>query len=181
MTYKPTEAARLVECSVASVRAYPSKFPQFFSPSAVPARGTERRFTDSDLRVLRFIAVATAQGETLAEVGARLEAGEVTAFDWSPGEDQPPAAPSQGETAGASTALASIPQVLAQLFQQLDTARRQDQVDARRREDELTRQLLDARERIGRLEGEIAALKAKETDEGVTPPPSFWDRLFGRA
>jgi len=77
--------------------------------------------------------------------------------------------------------LASIPQVLAQLFQQLDTARRQDQVDARRREDELTRQLLDARERIGRLEGEIAALKAKETDEGVTPPPSFWDRLFGRA
>jgi len=181
MAYKSTEAARLVGCSPASVRAYPSKFPQFFSPSAVPARGTERRFTDSDLRVLRFIAVATAQGETLAEVGARLEAGEVTAFDWSPGEDQPPAAPSQGETAGASTALASIPQVLAQLFQQLDTARRQDQVDARRREDELTRQLLDARERIGRLEGEIAALKAKETDEGVTPPPSFWDRLFGRA
>jgi hypothetical protein len=70
---------------------------------------------------------------------------------------------------------------LAQLFTQLDAARRQDQVDARRREDELTRQLGDARERIGRLEGELAALKAKETGESATPRPSFWDRLFGRA
>lgn len=180
MTYKPADAARLVGCSVASVRAYPSKFAQFFSPGANPARGEERRYTDSDLRVLRFIAQATAQGETLAQVDARLQAGELAAFDWSPGEDQPPA-PAQGEAAGPSAALATIPQVLAQLFSQLDDARRQDQVDARRREDELTRQLLDARERIGRLEGELAALREKQAGEGVTPRPSFWDRLLGRA
>lgn len=177
-TYKPMDAARLVGCSVASVRAYPSKFPQFFSPGASPARGTERRYTDSDLRVLRFIAQTTAQGETLAQVDARLQAGELAAFDWSPSEDQTPAT-AQGETAGTSAALATIPQVLAQFFAQLEGARRQDQVDARRREDELTRQLLDARERIGRLEGELDALK--QAGEGVTPRPSFWDRLLGRA
>jgi predicted nucleic acid-binding Zn-ribbon protein len=96
----------------------------------------------------------------------------------------------------------AVPQVLGAFLQRLEDERRRDldaarareddfrhdsyptvtRLDAARaREDDLTRQLLDARERIGRLEGELSAVRTQTQTGEVSPRPSFWQRLRGRA
>ena len=71
--------------------------------------------------------------------------------------------------------------MLGSFLQRLEDERRRDLDAARAREDELTRQLLDARERIGRLEGELAVVRTQTKTGEVSPRLSFWQRLRGRA
>lgn len=174
MEYTAGAAARAVGISVASVRGYSARFAQFLSPTASPGPGKPRVLTEDDLRVMRFVIHYTGQGESWDDVAARLARGEVATFDWVP------PAPAPSEQAQESMALA-VPQVLGAFLQRLEDERRRDLDAARAREDELTRQLLDARERIGRLEGELAAVRTQTQTGEVSPRLSFWQRLRGRA
>lgn len=172
MEYTPGAAARAVGISVASVRGYSARFSAFLSPGANPGPGRPRSLTDNDLRIMRFVAHFTAQGESWDDVQARLTRGELATFDWTP------ETPAEQAQAPEVTALAPV---LGSFLQRLEDERRRDLDAARAREDELTAQLLDARERIGRLQGELDALKAQtKTGEVVSPRPSFWQRLRGR-
>lgn len=173
MEYSAGAAARVVGISVASVRGYSARFAQFLSPGASPGPGKPRVLTETDLRIMRFVAHYTAQGETWEAVSVRLERGEVATFDWAP---MP--APSEQTP---ETALAVLPAVLGEIMQRLEDERRHDLDAARAREDELTRQLLDAREKIGRLEGELSAVRTQTKTGEVSPRLSFWQRLRGRA
>ena len=176
MEYTAGEAARVVGISVASVRGYSARFAQFLSPTASPGPGKHRVLTDDDLRVMRFVFHFTAQGESWDNVAARLARGEVATFDWVP-----PAPALSDQAQAQETALAAVPALLGSFLQRLEDERRHDLDAARAREDELTRQLLDARERIGRLEGELAAVRTQTKTGEVSPRLSFWQRLRGRA
>lgn len=176
MEYTAGAAARVVGISVASVRGYSARFAQFLSPGASPGPGKPRVLTDDDLRVMRFIFYYTGQGESWDNVAARLARGEVATFDWVP-----PASALSDQAQAQETALTAVPALLGSFLQRLEDERRQDLDAARAREDELTRQLLDARERIGRLEGELSAVRAQTQTGEVSPRPSFWQRLRGRA
>lgn len=175
MTYQPSSAAKIIGASVASVRAYANRFGDFLSPTATPPPGQARLFTEEDLKVLRFVKSATDGGATLDEVATRLRAGEVEGFTWSPEEV---AQVEAQEAAQAQTALV-IPQIFSQFFTQLQEARQAEAQEARQREADLVARLLEAERKIGQLEGQLEVIK--KTGESVSPRPSFWDRLFGRA
>ena len=176
MEYTAGAAARVVGISVASVRGYSARFTEFLSPGASPGPGKPRILTDEDLRVFRFIYYYTGQGESWDNVAARLARGEVATFDWTP-----PAPALSDQAQAQETALAAVPAMLGSFLQRLEDERRHDLDAARAREDELTRQLLDAREKIGRLEGELSAVRTQTKTGEVSPRLSFWQRLRGRA
>jgi DNA-binding transcriptional MerR regulator len=170
MTYQPSQAAKVIGSSVASVRSYSIRFKDFLSPTATPPPGQARLFSPEDLRVLRFVKAATDGGATLDEVETRLRAGELAGFAWSPDEV---AQAEAHEAAQAQTALA-LPQVFGRLFAQMEEARRAEVEAARQREADLVARLLEAERKIGQLEGQLEGMK--KTGEG--PRPSFWKRLF---
>jgi DNA-binding transcriptional MerR regulator len=173
MPYKPAEAARLVGCSVATIRSHATQFGEFLSPGASPGKGQPRVFSAGDVRVLKFVFETNSQGATLDQVADRLRAGELDRFDWSPEEGQP----AQAQEAAQATALA-LPQMFVTIVSQLEESRRREAEEARRREDDLQQQLLAAREEAARLRGQLETLKGVDDVSG--PRLSFWGRL-GRA
>src|SRR4051794_28396018 len=88
--YTVTQASKLVGASRASIRAYTLRpeYQRYLSTEATPQAGQERQFTRDDLKLLRFIFARTSHGETHEAIGARLSAGELGEFDWSPPEPQ---------------------------------------------------------------------------------------------
>lgn len=141
-TYAPAQAARLASVSPASVRNYCKRFSRWFSADATPPAGQARSFTADDVRLLRYVGMATSAGATLAEVDARLDDGALDDFTWSPPDPDAPAPPA----ADPGAALAPI---AAALIGQLE--------HMRQREAQLTDALLDAQRRIGQLESQLEA------------------------
>ena len=83
-TYTPKQLANLVGISSSSVKVYVKRHAPHFSPSANPAPGTRRYFTEDDAKIMAYIANSTSQGVHHDEIAQRLDAGELETFDWQP-------------------------------------------------------------------------------------------------
>ena len=103
-----------------------------------------------------------ATGLPRSEILARLDAGELASFAYTPPQDAPQEARSAASrhytgTSGNGTHQSPLC----------------DLDSARERERELIERLIAAEQRASRAEGELAALRS------APPRPGFWTRLFG--
>ncbi len=170
--YSPSEAAKLAGISASSARGYVKRYTDYFSSEATPPKGQPRAFTVEDVRLLRFISQATRDGATHNEVAQRLVAGELDAFDWWPELEE---GEGQEQQTTALTTMHQL-QLVARLFdRQVDEYRLRDE-EGRQREQDLTRQLLDARQQIGKLEGQLEEMNRQEDENDNYQP--WWRRLF---
>ena len=163
--YRPADVAKMLQVSASTVRNYATAFALHLSPGAT-VTGESRYFTDKDLTTLAFVAQQSRQGLPRSEITARLDAGELAAFDWQPPQDAPhgPTEP-QGEPPPGQAMLVLVTQYASLL----DTARD--------RERELTDRLIAAESRAARAEGQLETLQAAQT--AAQTRPGFWRRLFG--
>lgn len=175
MPYTPTEAAKIIGAAPASVRNWCSNplFQPFLSAGATPPPRQPRLLTADDLRVLHFIA-AQPPGTKLEHIAERLHSGELSDADWSP-----PDASAPEQATAESTTLQLLPQMFASLQAQVSDK------DAQLRE--LTAQLLEIRQEIGTLLGqmqskddELQHLRALLEDKLNERERNLWQRLFGR-
>lgn len=165
------QASEAIGVSRQSIRSYTKGYAKFFSTEATPEHGGERKFTRDDLKLIAYISSCTAFGQTHVEIVASLENGELELFRAT----VPDAPPSPTEATfepveGHNNPLVPMAQLQAVQALMLDAQRRE--ADARNREQELQDRIEQMRYEMGRLEGELAAIKAPK-------PKGFWSRLFG--
>lgn len=154
------------------------------STEATPDAGTERRFTEADLKLMAYIYQQTQRrGKTHVEVEAALEPDApdgnpmvLDTFDWKPPTTAQHATIDGGEV---GTALVPIDRLVAiqALLQAERDARLRDEEERQRlldREQQLSARLEDVRQQLGEAQGELQALKAQRRK-----PPTWWVRLFG--
>jgi hypothetical protein len=146
------------------------------STEATPDAGSERRFTEADLKLLAYIYQQTQRGgQTHDKVLARLAAGELDNFEWEMPVG-PTSAPVDAES--YSTALVPIKRLqAAQALLQAQTEERQRLLDEQKT---MQHEIGELRQALGHAQGELAAYKAMQQ---ATPlperPKSWWTRLFG--
>lgn len=165
--YSVNQAAKLIGISKVSIRAYTAKeeYQRHLSTEATPAPGKERRFTPDDLRLFRFVANHTSQGETHEQITERLTAGELSDFKWTPPDLTEPSEQNQAQ----ETQL--VP------YERLQAAHAL-LADARQREENIADQLREAQEKIERLTLELGQAQG-ERDAMRRRRPAWWVRLFG--
>lgn len=178
--YQIAQAAKVTGVSPAGIRNYVDRYGEWFSAGARPPKGQARDFSGEDVRLIAFIRDRTKAGENHDQIVQALQAGELEDFtSWA----EPPAAGegSQAEEVGAELV---PPAAVAMLRAMLEESRRREETAAARtdaqlaaaadRESRLQAAYAQAQREIGRLEGEIAAMKA-----APPRPASWWRRVFG--
>ncbi|GAB4559182.1 MAG: hypothetical protein Kow0047_04870 [Anaerolineae bacterium] len=148
--FRPAQAASLAGVSLASLKHYTLQYAPFFSPEATPPEGERRWFTLQDIKLLAFIHQLTNRGASKDEILRRLAGGELAEFQWQP----PVSALESRPRAQAEQMQESLQAAVKALLEQLQ--------QIYLREQELMERLLAAEHRIGYLEGELAALRARE-------------------
>ena len=96
--YSVGDVSKMVSVSVASIRSYATRYAALMSPTATPAPGQVRRFSDADVRVIAYVYERTAQGKTHEEVHVELLEGALDGWEWIP-----PAPTEATETASERT------------------------------------------------------------------------------
>lgn len=155
-SYSTSQASQATGVSRQALRAYSSRYRQWLSPDATPEPGQERKFSTDDLRLLRFVFEHTQAKEPHATVQARLAAGELDAFTWTPGEPQEGSegAPETSGTSKTSTA-ALVPMAQVQALQVLlEDARRREQA-ALEREQALQAHMAELERALGEAQGAL--------------------------
>jgi DNA-binding transcriptional MerR regulator len=71
-TYNPARASKQVGVPGSTLRHWSKVYREFLSPESNPEPGTERRFTPSDVEILRAVAQLRANGFEPGEIIARL-------------------------------------------------------------------------------------------------------------
>lgn len=169
-TYTTKEASELTGASKQAIRVYTTRYARYMSTEATPDAGTERRFTEADLKLMAYIYQQTQRGNrTHNQVLASLEEGALDAYDW-----EPPTTAQHATIDGGSigTALVPIERLVAtQALLQAEREERQRLID---REQELSERLENVRQQLGEAQGELKALKSQRRK-----PPAWWVRLFG--
>lgn len=163
--YRPSEVIKVLGVSSSTLKNWVKWYAPYLSPNASLA-GQPRYFAPDDLRLLAFVAQQSRQGLPRSEITARLDAGELAAFDWQPPQDAPhgPTEP-LGEPPPGQAMLVLVTQYAGLLDA------------ARERERELTDRLITAESRAARAEGQLETLQAAQT--AAQTRPGFWRRLFG--
>jgi DNA-binding transcriptional MerR regulator len=164
---KVKDAAAALDVSPNTVRVYTRRFKRYFSPSAAPPPGQERRFAPDDMTTLFTIRLMYRDGQDAESIAAALAAGNYMEPDTAPKEPetksedaQAPPQPSPAEEA-ATMALKLI----------------EGQVDSLTNERDWLREELDA-ERQARLTAEVDAAQLRgrlEEIEGRRPWWKFWE------
>lgn len=156
-SYSTSQASQATGVSKQALRAYSSKYRQWLSPDATPEPGKERKFTSDDLRLLRFVFVHTkTEKEPHATVQARLAAGELNNFTWTPDEPQEGSegAPETSGTSRTSTG-ALVPMAQVQALQVLlEDARRREQA-ALDREQAMQTRVVELERALGEAQGAL--------------------------
>lgn len=153
--YGTKEASNLTGISRPALRTYTSRYARYLSTDATPERGSQRRFTRDDLRLLVYVYQATAAGATHENVQQRLADGALEEFAWEPPE---PPEPGPAEPAAeGSTALVTREQVQAMQALLLDAQRREQQ--ALEREQAAQEKIAQLERELGMAEGELQAIK----------------------
>ena len=168
------QASEITDASRQSIRSYTATYARFFSTEATPEHGGERKFTRDDLKLIAYIAGSTAFGSSHEEIIKELEGDALSLFRWEPPEAPPkPSEPKQD----ANTSLVPIERLHA-MAAQLHTTQALIEKGEERIKEETARaqvlqdKLIEAQRELGKLEGELAALKASK-------PKGFWARLLG--
>ena len=79
-TYSPARAAKQVGIPGSTLRHWAKGYAEFLSPESNPEPGSERRFTDADVEVLKAIAQLRANDLQPDEIKARLRDNPATAL-----------------------------------------------------------------------------------------------------
>ena len=188
-TYTPAQVVKMTGLSLAAIRNYCDRYAEWFSAGAVPPKGTAREFSARDVDLVHFIRSRTIPPLSLShdQIEQALRAGEFAEFVAS----HPPGATVQAAQGDASPDGADDPQprdavVPAQIqalqimlrdYTQRETVlqQRADQAAqaAAARERELQTQIAGLQRDLGRVEGELQAIKARR------PWWRFWQQPQG--
>ena len=160
-------AAIITGISPQALRTYTKRYSRFLSLEATPDAGQERRFTEADLRTLKFAYSVTATGRPHEEAIARLQAGELDSYPWSP---PPPDATIPPTDAPEAPSGLMVPLVHLEALQQLADAATRREEAARLRADELATENARLTLELGRAEGKLSARYRA---------PAWWRALFG--
>lgn len=171
MPYTTRQASAMAEISRATVRLYAGRYREHLSPSATPPAGEQRLFTESDVRLLRFIYGRTSTGEQHSQVEERLAAGELEAFEWQPaGEEEPHRFTVEIEEDEPQTALVPVAQLkaVAALLE-----------DARLREEEALSRAEELQSRLDTALLELGEARGKLSERRRYKAPGWVRALFG--
>jgi len=176
----------MTSLSLAALRNYCERYSDWFSPGAVPPKGQPRQFTADDVRLVQFIRDRTAgdQKQNHDQIEQALRAGEFAEFVASPpaaGQAAHVEAPVEG--AADDTMSRDIgPQIQALQIMLRDYTQRETVLQQRAdqaalaaaaRERELQTQIAGLQRDLGRVEGELQAIKARR------PWWRFWQQPQG--
>jgi DNA-binding transcriptional MerR regulator len=173
-TYTTKQASELTGASKQAIRVYTQRYARYMSTEATPDAGSERRFTEADLKLMAYIYQQTQRGgQTHDKVLEALASGALDAFEWEP-RTSPQEGYIDAETTG--TALVPIERLMA------TQALLQAQLEERQRLLERERELLDQVQRlqreVGKAEGKIESLE-EQLKQPMQRPRSWWARLLG--
>jgi DNA-binding transcriptional MerR regulator len=76
MKYSTRHAMTLFKVSKETVRNWSQEFSEYLSPTASPAAGRHRQYTDDDLRVFALIHEMKAEGQLFEDIRASLANGQ---------------------------------------------------------------------------------------------------------
>lgn len=151
MKYTNQHIQGFFDISHQTVQNWCKSFGDYLSPSARPAKGKVRVFTDEDLMVFGLAKTLLKEGKGYDDVVAALANGERGEIPETSIELMP--APVSGQVLALRESLASANQYIQQLRTNLDEQRGQNIL--------LERQLLDAQIKIDKLNREIGKLEAR--------------------
>jgi len=163
--------ARRFGVSKNTIRNWGRRFAAYLSPSAAPAHGEAREFSDEDVYIFAAIAYYSAQGLTYDEIDALLVSGAYLIEDIQipeePITDEVTAIQRYEQMRAVAIALQDErDRLLIQLEQLAREAGRSDEL--RRERNALLERVAELERLLGRLEAELAAQQR-----------SWWRRLFG--
>lgn len=190
--YTPSQVTKMTSLSLAALRNYCERYSDWFSPGAVPPKGQPREFTADDVRLVQFIRDRTGRDpkQSHDQIVQALRAGEFAEFVASH-PDGATAQAGQGDAApdgaGAASAEESMSRDIAPQIQALQImlrdytqreALQQQRADqaalaAAARERELQTQIAGLQRDLGRVEGELQAIKSRR------PWWRFWQQPPG--
>ena len=128
-TYSPARAAKQVGIPGSTLRHWAKGYAEFLSPESNPEPGSERRFTDADVEVLKAIAQLRANDLQPDEIKARLRDNPATALQ------TPVAGPTSHDTpaplASTHDAIQSFLQQHEVLDEVKDVGRRLERLESR--------------------------------------------------
>lgn len=146
-------------------------FKEYLSPTAQGGSGRVRNFTDTDARIIAFIATMRQEGAETAEIHMALS--RLQTEEWADLPPMPAAPPGTGtismisrevaETAISTqrTALMREIVLLQERVENLET----QLMDEREKRDAAQSELTTARENLGRLEGKLEVLEHERGNE----------------
>lgn len=170
--YTPNEAAALTGASKPALRTYTTRYARYFSTEATPNKGSSRRFTAADLKLIVFIREkTTGENQSHEETMAALANGELAQFMWQ----VPEAETGQAGNSAFSTALVPVERLQALQAILADTQRREKTVQERleQREKELQERIYILERELGKAEGALNAYQS------APKTSSWWTRFFG--
>lgn len=167
--YAVSEASKLTGIAKPTLRAYTGRYSSHLSTEATPEPGTERAFTEADLRFLAFVYNLTSAGKTHEQVLQALSAGELERFDWHLPES-PQRAPESAEAAGEALVPVSRLQAAQLLVQDAQERERaaQEQIST------LQAKVESLSTELGQARGELAGFQRAQYRA-----PNWWRSLFG--
>lgn len=189
-TYTPAQVVKMTGLSLAAIRNYCDRYAEWFSAGAVPPKGQPREFTARDVDLVYFIRSRTSQPAPLshAAVEQALRDGDFETFVAShhAGAGQAAHVEALVEGAGVDDTMSRdiVPpaqiqalQIMLRDYTQRETVlqQRADQaaLAAAARERELQTQIAGLQRDLGRVEGELQAIKARR------PWWRFWQQPQG--
>lgn len=187
-TYTPAQVVKMTGLSLAAIRNYCDRYAEWFSAGAVPPKGQPREFTARDVDLVHFIRSRTSQPAPLshAAVEQALRDGDFETFVAShPAVASQAAqgdAPPDGAAAADDTMSRDIVQIQALQIMLRDYTQReallQQRADqaaqaAAARERELQTEIAELQRSLGRVEGELQAIKSRR------PWWRFWQQPQG--
>lgn len=171
--YTPKDVRDILKVSASAVRNYVDHYAAHLSETA---QRTPRQFTEEDLRLFAYVRYKTTppQQATHEVILAEIAAGALDDFDWEPPTPEQQAY--DDAVQAESAALVPAAQVRA-LMAMLEDSRRREQAAierAQEKEAELQERIRQLERELGKAEGELNAIKAKQRK-----PPRWWIKLFG--
>ena len=187
-TYTPAQVVKMTGLSLAAIRNYCDRYAEWFSAGAVPPKGTAREFSARDVDLVHFIRSRTSPPLALSHdlIEQALRDGEFEAFVAShpdAGQAAHVEAPVEGAGVDDTMSRDIVPaqitalQIMLKDYGQREAViqQRADQaaLTAAARERELQTQIAGLQRDLGRVEGELQAIKARR------PWWRFWQQPKG--
>lgn len=187
-TYTPAQVVKMTGLSLAAIRNYCDRYAEWFSAGAVPPKGQPREFTARDVDLVHFIRSRTSQPAPLshAAVEQALRDGDFETFVAShpagAGQAAHVEAPVEGVADDTMSRDIVAPQIQALQIMLRDYTQReallQQRADqaaqaAAARERELQTEIAELQRSLGRVEGELQAIKSRR------PWWRFWQQPQG--